>query len=297
MKLDIKKVDAVTREMKFEIPKDRVSQKLEEIYKELEKVSKIKGYRPGKAPRAVVIEQHGNLAREEVLKQIIPEAYQEALEKEKLHPIDMPDIENVVYKDGIISFTAKVEIKPEVAIKDYKDLKIDSKPAHATDEEIDKTIDYFKKAQGAEKEIVIDDNFAKGLGYPSLEKFRKSLALQIELDKDRQNRIDAENQIVEQLIKKAKLTVPQSLLKKQFERRTQEIENRMKNQGVAQGEIKRRLDGMKEELTKTVEKDVKAFLIMDKIAEEEKIEVAEKESLPAKVMEFLLKEAKWEEGK
>ncbi len=297
MKVDVKKIDAITREMKFEIPPDRVARKLEEVYKELEKHAQIKGFRPGKAPRSVIESQHGDLAKEEVLKQIIPEAYQEAITKEKLHAIDMPEIANVVFKEGKISFTAKVEIKPEVTIKDYKGLVIKTTPAQATEEDINKTLDYFKKVKGDDKEIVFDDNFAKGFGYPSLEKFKKSLALQIELDKDRQNKLNAENQVIDELIKNGKLTVPQTLVKRQIERRQEEIKERLKSQGAKEEDITKRLESMKGELNTAVERDVKAYLLLDKIAELENIEAKDNESLPGKVMEFLLKEAKWEEGK
>ena len=46
MKIEVKKVDAVRRELKFEIPKDRVSQKFNEVYEELGKVVKVKGELP-----------------------------------------------------------------------------------------------------------------------------------------------------------------------------------------------------------------------------------------------------------
>ena len=53
---------------------------------------------------------------------------------------------------------------------------------------------------------------------------------------------------------------------------------------------------MRKELSAPVERDVKVYLILDKIAAIENIEVKEGENLPAKTMEFLLKEAKWEEA-
>jgi len=51
MKVDVKKVNELRRELKFEIPKDRVSTKLDQVYREIGKSAKIKGFRPGKAPR------------------------------------------------------------------------------------------------------------------------------------------------------------------------------------------------------------------------------------------------------
>ena len=193
MKVEVKKVDALRRELKFVIPKDRVSKKLNEVYEEISKVAKIKGFRPGKAPRQMVEQHHSQLAHEEVLKKIIPEVYQEGLQKEKIEPIDMPEIEDVNFKDGMITFTAKLDIKPEVNIgtSDYKGIKVQRKSSQVTEDEINKTLEIFKKGQG-DKEVVLDDAFARGLGYPSLEEFKKTLTRQMEMDKDQQNRPEVE---------------------------------------------------------------------------------------------------------
>lgn len=294
MKLEVKKVDATKREMKFEIPKERVSQKLDEVYLELGKVAKIKGFRPGKVPRHVLESQHGKLAREETIKKIIPEVYQEGIEKENLRPLDMPEIHDVSFKDGVISFTAKLDIRPEVKIKNYKKIPVKRKDSKVTDEELNKTLEYFKKGQG-DKEVTLDDAFARGLGYPTFEEFKSFLRRQMEMDKERHNRMDVENQVVEYLLKNSSLHVPQSIVKKQLEHRISEIHQRMHQQGMPEEEIKKKEAQMGKDLESQSEKDVKAFLIMEKIAETEGIHVHQNENLFQKVMEFLLKEAEWKE--
>lgn len=294
MKVAVKKIDALKRELKFEVPKERVATKLEEVFQEVSKVAKVKGFRPGKAPRHVLEAEHGAFAKEETVNKLIPEVYQEGIQKESLAPIDLPEIHDVNLKDGILTFTAHIDIKPEVKISNYKEIPVKRKSAKVTDEEINKTLEYFKKSQGDDKEIAIDDTLARGLGYPDLEAFKQSLSRQIEIDKDRQNRVDVENQIVDVLIKNAKLTIPQSLVKKQIEYRMSEAHKRLQSQGVEEAEMKKRLESLKKDLQKPVEKDVEVYLILDKIGELEGIKVKEGENLPVKVMEFLMKEAKWE---
>jgi len=295
VKVEVKKVDTLRRELKFVIPKERVSKKLEEIYESIGKQAKIKGFRQGKAPRHVVEAQHGELAQEETLKEIIPEVYQEGIQQEEIVPIDLPEIHDVSFKDGVITFTAKLDIKPEVKVKNYKGLKVKRKSSKVTDEELNKTLDYFKKGQGDDKEVKIDDEFARGLGFPSLEELKKSFQRQLEIDKDRQNRIDIENQVVEELIKNSKLTVPQSLVDKHLERRVQEIKNRYKSQGMAEDQVNKKEEDIRKELKGLVDKDIKVYFIFEKIAQLEGITLKENENMPNKVMEFLLKEAKWEE--
>jgi len=295
MKVEVKKIDATKRELKFEVPKERVAKKLEEVYGELGKVATIKGSRPGKAPRHVIQEHHGKLAEEEMIKKIIPEVYQEALEKEALDPIDMPEIEDVHLKDGIVSFTATLDIKPEVKIKDYKKIKVVKKTSAVTDEEINKTFEFLKKGQGQGKEIAIDDNFARGLGYPSLEDFKTSLKRQMEIDKDRQNRLDVENQIVEYLLKNATLAVPESAVKRQLEHLVEEGKHRLEHQGAKKEDIDKKEEELRKNLKSVAERDIKMYFILGKIAELENITVDTNENLFYKVLAFLLKEADWQE--
>lgn len=296
MKIELKKVDATRRQMLIEIPKETVSKRTEQVFNEISKIAKIKGFRTGKIPRNILEKHYSDSAKEEVLKQLIPEAYQEGLDREKLFPVDMPEIDDVSLKDGIVKFSANFDVRPDVTIKDYVGIKIKRKSSEVTDDEIEKTLDYFKKGQGKE-DAKIDDEFAKGLGYPSLDEFKTFLKRQMEMDKDRLNRADVENQVIESLIKKTKFTVPKSLVTKQLERRMHETKHQMKHQGYKDEDIKKQEETMEKEMLPLVERDIKAYFILEKIAETENMEIKQGENLPVKVMEFLLKEAKWEETK
>lgn len=298
MKVAVKKVDALKRELSFEISKERVSKAHGEIMEEILKVAKVKGFRPGKAPRQFVEAQHGGLAREETIKKLVPEVYEEGITQEKIDALDLPEIHDVEFKDGVIRFKAYVDVKPQVHLGQYKGLKVTRKSSKITEEELNKTLDYFKNAQGAEKTQVVDDNFVKSLGFPSLEAFKESLTRQLETEKDNQNRLDVENQIIDALLKDTKLDVPSSLVKRQLEHRMEETTRRLKERGMPQEEIKKREDQMRKDFEKTSEKEVKVYLILDAIAKAEGIEAhSQKEDLSRKVMAFLLKEASWEEPK
>lgn len=295
MKVEVKKVDALRRELSIEVPRERVSAAMEEIYKEIGKYAKIKGFRPGKVPRQLLVNSHGKMAQEETIKKLVPVAYHEGLTKENLSPIDLPEITNVSLKDGILTFKATLDIRPEIKTGDYKNIKVTPNSTKVTDEDINKTLEFFKKGRGDGQEVAIDDAFAHGMGFPSLEEFKKALTRQLEFDKDRQNRIEVENQIVDHLLKHAKLVVPQSLVKRQYDFRLNETLRRLKSQGMTEEDLKKKEEEIAKNLGEAVERDVKVFLILEEIAKLEKIEVTSKEeNLPVKVMEFLLKQAKWE---
>jgi len=298
MKVEVKKVDALKREMKFEISREKVTEAMDHVYSEIGKHAKVKGFRPGKVPRHILASSHGQLAKDETIKKIIPQAYHEGISQHQLNPIDLPEISEVDLKDGVLTFTATLDIRPEVVVSKYKGIDVQRKKSEVSEEEIQKTLEFFKKGRGEGQEVVIDDNFAKGMGFPSLEEFKKALKHQLESDKDRNNRMDIENQIVEELIKNAKLMVPQSLVKRQLHYRLNEALKRLKAQGLNEEELKKKEEEMRPQLEPAVEREVKIYLILEEIGKLENITITDpNDSLPSKVMELLMKEAVWIEPK
>ena len=295
MKVEVKKVDALKREMKFEIPREKVTEAMDAVYNEIGKHAKVKGFRPGKVPRHILVNSHGQLAKDETIKKIIPQAYHEGVSQHQLNPIDLPEITEVDLKEGVLTFKAVLDIRPQVEVGKYKGIDVERKKSEVTEEEMLKTMEFYKKGRG-DQEVPIDDNFAKGMGFPSLEDFKSALKRQLEADKDRNNRMDVENQMVEELLKNAKLIVPQSLVKRQLHYRLNENLRRLKSQGLGDEDLKKKAEEMSQQLGPVVEREVKIYLILEEIAKLENITVVDSnESLPGKVMEFLLKEAKWKE--
>ncbi len=296
MKIEVKKIDATRRELRFEIPKERVSQKFDEVYQEIGRTTAVKGYRPGKAPRPVLEVHHGQWAKEETIKKLIPEIYQEGLQKENITPFDLPEIQDVALKDGSLSFTARLDIKPEVRLRNYKGIYVKRKNSEVPDEELSRALELLKK-DPQDPGASLDDAFAKGLGYPNMEALKDSLKRQMAVERDRQSTLDLENQIMEYLLKEASVVIPGAAVNRQFELRLKEAHRSLHAQGLPEEEIKKKEDEMRPNLRVVAEKDLKLFLTIEHIAKLENITVAENESLFHKVMEFLLKEAKWEEAR
>jgi FKBP-type peptidyl-prolyl cis-trans isomerase (trigger factor) len=110
--------------------------------------------------------------------------------------------------------------------------------------------------------------------------------------------MDLENQIVEELIKNAKLVVPQSLVKRQLHHRLNDALKRLKSQGLNEEELKKKETEISQQLGPIVEREVKIYLILEEIGKLENITTTDpSDSLPAKVMEFLMKEATWQDPK
>lgn len=295
-KSEVKKIDACKRQLSVEITKETVDKKLEEVLAEINKNAKVDGFRPGKAPRYIIDEKHGSHAREEAIKYLISDSYEEAIASEKLIPVDLPEIFDVELKEGELFYKAKLEVKPEVKLKDYRGMKITRKPVEVSPDEVGKAIEYLKGTQGLGKDAACDDGFARGLGYPSLKDLEDSIKKQLEVNKEQMARAKMEEELTEQLLAKAALVLPESAVKKQLEHLWHDAQHRLMAQGIKKEDIVAKEEEYKKELKKTAERDIAVYFIFDKIAKLESIQSEKPEGMFRKVMEFLMREAKWEGG-
>src|SRR2546426_655903 len=87
--------------MTIEVPAEMVDATYERVLNRLASRSKLEGFRPGRAPRALVEARLGPAAiREEVVEAIVPEVIRQALQEKSIDPIDNPDVE----VDGVDGF-------------------------------------------------------------------------------------------------------------------------------------------------------------------------------------------------
>jgi len=209
MKTEVRKLDGTTRELRMEVTGDVVKNKFEDVFKKITRDAKIKGFRPGHAPRDIVEKEYSQVANEQVLRELIPQVYQEALEQEKLDVVDYPQISDVKLERAFLSFTARVEITPEIEVKDYKGIPITYTKPSVTADEIKRQLDSIRESR---KIDTMDDIFAKGLGYPSLEELKAVMERQALVSKDNAQRHDIEAQVINHLTKGLNVKLPQSLV-------------------------------------------------------------------------------------
>ncbi len=120
----------------------------------------VPGFRPGKAPRAIIEKMYGKeIFFEDAVNELYPAAYGEAVEQAGLEPVDRADIEiTKIDKDGF-TFKAKVTVKPEVEVKDYKGIKANKNVKKVTEEDIQAEIENLRNRNG--RIINVDDRAAQ----------------------------------------------------------------------------------------------------------------------------------------
>jgi FKBP-type peptidyl-prolyl cis-trans isomerase (trigger factor) len=290
VKIKVNKINELKRELEIEVGQDKVKEKFNSVYEEIKKNAKIPGFRPGTAPRDILEKHHSKFAHEEVMKRLLPETYHDALEKESLDAVSLPEITDINLNGNSLRYKATVEIRSDIEIKNYKGIKIKKKTNEASEEDLNKALDNIKKARKTE---AIDDSFAHGLGYSSLNDFKDALKRQLVIHKESENKMQTEKEVIDHLLKNAKFSVPQSLVERRFKELQQNVREYFQNNKLPKEEIEKQEKELEPKLKEQALEEVKVFLILDEIAKLESITRDEK--MPQAVMEFLFKNAEWVE--
>jgi len=127
----------------IEMDPSEVEESTEKAFKKLVRRVNVPGFRKGKAPRAV-LERH--VGREvlvnDMLEELVPEAYEKALEEQKIDAFARPQIE-VVQTEPVI-FKAVVPLRPEVRLGDYHQIRLGPEPVEVTQEMVDGVIEQLR---------------------------------------------------------------------------------------------------------------------------------------------------------
>lgn len=288
MKTEVKKIDSTKREINIEVSGEIIKNKFEDCFKKVQQEVKIPGFRPGHAPRDIIEKKFSSTVHEQVLKELIPDLYSKAIEKESLDVIDMPNISDVTLDRDKLIFKAEVEVTPEIEVKNYKGIKLDYKKVEVTPEDIKRSIDSFKESRKAD---CLDDSFSKALGYPDLATLEKVLEIQIAIQKHNQNHKGLEDKIIEHITKDLDFKIPDALVNRQLSKMMRQAKLDMALKGVPADKVHEQEKSLLQELSPVARKQVKVYLVLSKIAKLENIPLDD--NMAQKVIELLFKLADW----
>jgi trigger factor len=146
MQVSVSTVAGLERRIEVAVPAERVSGEIESRLKQLAKTARLKGFRPGKAPLAVVRQQFASQVQTEVVGDLLRESYSEAVSRENLKPATDPRIENLSAEPGAdLRFTALLEVMPEVKVKPVSELAIERPTAEITEADIDAMLESMRR--------------------------------------------------------------------------------------------------------------------------------------------------------
>ncbi len=141
MQVTVESTGTLERSLRIELPADQIESEIESRLKNVGRTAKIKGFRPGKVPHKVVKQRYGKQVRQEVLGDLMQKSYSEAVIQEKLQPAGSPKIEaETDLDDNSFSFVAKLEVLPEIELKNIDKIKIERPDVTIDDSDLEAMI-------------------------------------------------------------------------------------------------------------------------------------------------------------
>lgn len=127
--------------MRVEVEAKAVDEVFDSVTKEFQKQASLPGFRPGKAPRELVVKKYGAEITDEAKRKLIGENYRKALEEKKLSVVGYPDIEEITFGRGQnLQFAATIETAPEFELPDYRALPATREEKSVTDEDVERAL-------------------------------------------------------------------------------------------------------------------------------------------------------------
>jgi trigger factor len=151
MKTELKEISPTRKQIDVEIDAATVRTVYDRISDTYAKSANVPGFRPGHAPRAVVRTRFKEQIRTELLREIIPDAVQKAVEEHKLEPLGEPEL-NLENSEGLdqlgqqpISFNVNVDVLPEIKLGEYKGLAASRSTRPINDKDIDQVVESLRE--------------------------------------------------------------------------------------------------------------------------------------------------------
>ncbi len=152
MKVSVEELSGCKRALTVEVPPEAVRPTVEGVYRKLGQRVALPGFRRGRVPRDILEHRFKDEIREEILQEVIPSTYRQALEESQLAPVGLPTVEEVSFQLGEpLRYRAVVEVKPFLEITDYQGVTVSRKEVEATDQEVE---DHLKVLQEQAAEYV-----------------------------------------------------------------------------------------------------------------------------------------------
>ncbi len=131
--------------MRVELDATAVDVVFDTVTKDIQKQAVLPGFRPGKAPRDMVVKKYGAEIKDEAKRKLIGDNYRKAIEEQKLRVVGYPDIEEVQFERGQpLQFTATVETAPEFELPDYKGLPATLESKVVSDEDVSRALEMLR---------------------------------------------------------------------------------------------------------------------------------------------------------
>jgi len=146
MQVSVTATGGLERRLEVAIPAAQVDGEVAQRLNKISRTARLKGFRPGKAPLAVIRQQYGEQVHGEVVSDLLRSSFSEAVAREKLNPAGGPRIEPIAMgPGGDLKYAAVFEVLPEVKLQPISEISVEKPVASVTDADLDAMIDTLRK--------------------------------------------------------------------------------------------------------------------------------------------------------
>ncbi|HXN80399.1 MAG TPA: trigger factor, partial [Steroidobacteraceae bacterium] len=145
MQVSLSETGGLSRRLEVAVPATEVANEVQQRLKKLSRTARLKGFRPGKAPLAVITKQFGEQVRAEVLSDLMRSSFAQAVSQEKLRPAAGPRIEPLALgPESDLKYAAHFEVLPEIRVSPPDTLAVERPSASVTEADIDAMIENMR---------------------------------------------------------------------------------------------------------------------------------------------------------
>ncbi len=145
MKVEVETQPGSVSTLQVELPPEEVSKEWDAIANSFARLAKIPGYRPGKAPRAVIEKRFRKEIQDELTKKLVSKSYHEAIEQQQLRVASLANIQDVqVSEDKSMRFRATVVTAPEFEVPEYKNIPVQLPETKVSGAEVDAALERLR---------------------------------------------------------------------------------------------------------------------------------------------------------
>ena len=145
MKVEVERQPGSVSKLQIELPPEEVQKEWDVIANSFARFAKIPGYRPGKAPRAVIDKRFRKEIQDELTNKLVSKSYHQAVEQEQLRVASVTNIEDIQFgEDKSMRFRATVVTAPEFELPDYKKIPVQLPETKVSDAEVDAALERLR---------------------------------------------------------------------------------------------------------------------------------------------------------
>jgi FKBP-type peptidyl-prolyl cis-trans isomerase (trigger factor) len=280
------------RAMSISVSPEAIQPTRQDVLKEFQREASVPGFRKGKAPADLVDRKFAGQIREELIRRLTRQAFEQTAEQHKLRPVGPFEVTKLEFDEAKgLALEAQVEVEPDFKLGEYRGITLRKVAQTVTAEERQQALQQIQEsmaelvpaAEGQESQEkqkrvpALDDELAKDAGFESLAKLEEHVEAKLREQKQAQQTRELEKSLFDELLHRHPFEVPAGLVQRQTERLTQDFQLRLLMSGMAEAQVAPELEKYTEQLRNNAVRHVKLGFILDRIAEQEQVSVTQDE--------------------